>query len=230
MSSFSDLNKFLVPLRFYYNWSDIMSKNNEIEAKIILTKEIYQRLCADFPVKSSFNQENYYFDSNNGVLKKANISCRIRLFDDHGEQTLKVPNQNPVQRKYHEATEINDKLTLQDAQILINKAQRATHFDFKGSVGTFLQDNFAKGTVFNLQTFSKTHRILARGPRDCELTFDDNTYPDDYEDFELEIENPNPDLIKTVLAILQRKYGFSQTPDETNQAKIARAFKHRVKM
>lgn len=215
---------------FDYDWSNSMSKNNEIEAKIILPKEIYHRLCADFPVKNNFNQENYYFDSDNGLLKKAKISCRIRLFNDHGEQTLKVPNQNPVQREYHEATEINDELTLRDAQTLVEKGKKKVHFDFQGSVGLFLKNNFAKSTVFNLQTFSKTHRILATGPQDCELTLDDNTYPDGYEDFELEIENPDPALIKMVLALLQKKYGFSQTPGNTNQAKIARAYKHRAKI
>lgn len=207
-----------------------MSKNNEIEAKIILNKEIYQKLCADFPVRNSFYQKNFYFDSNNEMLKKANISCRIRLFDDHGEQTLKVPNQSPIQKKYHEATEINDELTLKDAKILVEKGKKQERFDFRGSVGAFLKENFPNNTVFNLQTFSKTHRILAKGPMDCELTFDDTKYPDGYEDFEIEIENPNPDLIKTVLSLLKKKYRFSQTSSNTNQAKIARAFRHRAKI
>ena len=41
----------------------LMSKNREIEAKTLLHKETYQKIVSDFPVKSDFVQENYYFDT-----------------------------------------------------------------------------------------------------------------------------------------------------------------------
>ena len=40
------------------------------------------------------------------------------------------------------------------------------------------------------------------GPQNCELTLDATSYPDNYQDFELEIENTNPALIQTVLTKL----------------------------
>lgn len=207
-----------------------MSKNNEIEAKIILPEKTYRQLCADLNIKSRFNQENYYFDTNDALLQKNDISCRIRLFATHAEQTLKVPNSHPIQQKYHEAVEINDNLVLNDAKKLVELDGKSEPINFSGHVGQFLQSHFDAANKLRLQTFSKTNRILAEGPRSCELTFDANQYPDGYKDFELEIENPDPALIKTVLAELTKKYHIIQNDSNTNQAKIARAFKHRVKI
>ena len=207
-----------------------MSQNNEIEAKIILPKAIYQKLCHDFPVKHSFDQENYYFDSDDGLLKQNNISCRIRLFTDHAEQTLKVPNTNPVQQNFREAIEINDSLKFNEAKALIKHEATGSPIIFKYSVGKYLEQKFSQKLKLHLQTFCKTHRILANGPQNCELTFDDNIYPDNYEDFELEIENHNPDLIAQILAKLKIEYKFTQNSTNTNQAKIARAYIHGVRI
>ena len=207
-----------------------MSQNNEIEAKIILPKAIYQKLCHDFPVKQSFTQENYYFDTTESLLKQYNISCRIRLFSDHAEQTLKVPNKNPIQNDFHEAIEINDSLKLDEAKALIKQVAKGSPIIFKYSVGEYLDQKFSQKLKLHLQTFCKTHRILANGPQNCELTFDDNIYPDNYEDFELEIENHNPDLIEQILAELKKEYKFTQNYTNTNQAKVARAYIHRVRI
>ena len=211
-------------------WGIIMSKNNEIEAKIILPKTIYHKLCQDFAAKSCFKQENYYFDTKDGLLKENHISCRIRLFADHAEQTLKVPNNDPVQHKFHEAIEINDELKLAEAKAMVKNGSKNLPISFKYSVGDYLNKHFSDHLILNLQTFSKTKRILANGPENCELTFDDSTYPDNYEDFEIEIENPNPQLIAQVLLDLKKKYHFTQNSANTNQAKIARAYKHRAKI
>lgn len=207
-----------------------MSKNNEIEAKIILPKTIYQKLCHDFSTKSCFKQENYYFDTKDGLLKQNNISCRIRLFADHAEQTLKVPNVDPVQYKFHEAIEINDKLKLDEAKKMVKSGINGSPIFFKYSVGNYLNQHFSEKSKLDLQTFNKTTRILAIGPENCELTFDDSTYPDNYEDFEIEIENSNPQLIAQVLLELKKKYNFTQNSTNTNQAKIARAYRHRDKI
>ena len=207
-----------------------MSQNNEIEAKIILPKAIYLKLCHDFPLKHSFNQENYYFDTSDGLLKQSNISCRIRLFADHAEQTLKVPNKNPIQKDFHEAIEINDSLKLNETKAFIKRGAAGSPIIFKYSAGKYLNQKFSQKLNLHLQTYCKTHRILANGPKNCELTFDDNTYPDNYEDFELEIENCNPDLIAETLAKLKKEYQFTQNYANTNQAKIARAYIHRVRI
>ncbi|NRO19943.1 hypothetical protein IMAU60211_01410 [Lactobacillus helveticus] len=201
-----------------------MSKNREIEAKTLLHRETYQKIVNDFPVKSDFVQENYYFDTPDKLLKKHHISLRIRIYSDHAEQTMKVPDHNPVQRNYHEVIEINDNLTHAQAKELVAKK----HFAFHGNIGQYLTAHFAKEQdALSLFTWSKTRRILMNGPQDCELTLDATSYPDGYEDFELEIENDDPVLITTVLTILESTYNFKQDSSNTNKSKIFRASAHK---
>ncbi len=201
----------------------LMSKNREIEAKTLLHRETYQKIVNDFPVKSDFVQENYYFDTPDKLLKKHHISLRIRIYSDHAEQTMKVPDPNPVQRNYHEVIEINDNLTHAQAKELVAKK----HFAFHGNIGQYLTAHFAKEQdALSLFTWSKTRRILMNGPQDCELTLDATSYPDGYEDFELEIENDDPVLITKVLTMLESTYNFKQDSSNTNKSKIARASAH----
>ena len=47
-----------------------MSKHREIEAKTLLSKEVYQKITNSFQVKNNFIQENYYFDTPKDFLKK----------------------------------------------------------------------------------------------------------------------------------------------------------------
>ena len=202
----------------------LMSKNREIEAKTLLHRETYQKIVNDFPVKSDFVQENYYFDTPDKLLKKHHISLRIRIYSDHAEQTMKVPDPNPVQRNYHEVIEINDNLTHAQAKELVAKK----HFAFHGNIGQYLNAHFAKEQdALSLFTWSKTRRILMNGPQDCELTLDATSYPDGYEDFELEIENDDPVLITKVLTILESTYNFKQDSSNTNKSKIFRASAHK---
>lgn len=206
-----------------------MTKNREIEAKTILKESVYNHLKATFPKKADFIQENYYFDTPNWDLKNHNIGLRIRIFTDHAEQTMKVPDTRPVQKKFHEVIEINDNLTLTKARELVKQAQEGQSFIFSGNVGQYLQEHFTdlqKHLV--LFTWSKTRRILANGPQDCELTLDKTSYPDQYQDFELEIENTDPNLIKQVQTQLEHDFSFKQTKNNTNQNKIARATAHRA--
>ncbi|ADX70653.1 Adenylate cyclase family [Lactobacillus helveticus H10] len=202
----------------------LMSKNREIEAKTLLHRETYQKIVNDFPVKSDFVQENYYFDTPDKLLKKHHISLRIRIYSNHAEQTMKVPDPNPVQRNYHEVIEINDNLTHAQAKELVAKK----HFAFHGNIGQYLTAHFAKEQdALSLFTWSKTRRILMNGPQDCELTLDATSYPDGYEDFELEIENDDPVLITKVLTILESTYNFKQDSSNTNKSKIFRASAHK---
>lgn len=200
-----------------------MSKNREIEAKILLNKSVYDQITAAFPIKSDFTQENYYFDTADDLLKNHQISLRIRIYATHAEQTMKVPDPNPVQKNFHEVIEINDKLTHAQAKKLAAKK----HFKFTGNIGAYLDNHFANDQKkIRLFTWSKTRRILMNGPQNCELTLDATSYPDNYQDFELEIENTNPALIQTVLTKLEQEYDFEQTAANTNQSKIARASAH----
>ena len=201
-----------------------MSKNREIEAKTLLAQDVYQKIVNSFPIRADFVQENYYFDTPDDLLKDHHISLRIRIYADHAEQTMKVPDLNPVQKKFHEVIEINDNLTHDQAKKLV--AQE--HVDFKGNIGDYLDQHFSdQKEQLQLFTWSKTRRILMNGLQNCELTLDATSYPDGYQDFELEIENTDLALIKQVQTELEHDYGFKQTKANTNQNKIARASAHR---
>ncbi|KRL91567.1 CYTH domain-containing protein [Lactobacillus kalixensis] len=206
-----------------------MSKNREIEAKTILDKNVYKEMKSAFPIKSNFIQENYYFDTPNKILKEHKISLRIRIYADHAEQTMKVPDLRPIQEKFHEVIEINDDLPLDKAKELVKQAKDKNMFTFQGNIGQYLSKHFTNQQKdLQLFTWSKTNRTLSTGPKDCELTLDATSYPDGYSDYELEIENTNPALIKEVLLKLEADFGFKQTVENTNQNKIARASIHRI--
>lgn len=201
-----------------------MSKHREIEAKTLLSKEVYQKITNSFQVKNNFIQENYYFDTPKDFLKKHNISLRIRIYADHAEQTMKVPDPNPVQKNFHEVIEINDNLTRKKAKELIEQK----HVIFQGNIGEYITNHFtSEQNKLSIFTWSKTRRILMNGPENCELTLDATSYPDSYKDYELEIENTNPTLIQKVQQILEKDFNFTQTADNTNQNKIARASAHK---
>ena len=201
-----------------------MSKHREIEAKTLLSKEVYQKITNSFQVKNNFIQENYYFDTPKDFLKKHNISLRIRIYADHAEQTMKVPDPNPVQKNFHEVIEINDNLTREKAKELIEQK----HVIFQGNIGEYITNHFtSEQNKLSIFTWSKTRLILMNGPENCELTLDATSYPDSYKDYELEIENTNPTLIQKVQQILEKDFNFTQTADNTNQNKIARASAHK---
>ena len=201
-----------------------MSKHREIEAKTLLSKEVYQKITNSFQVKNNFIQENYYFDTPKDFLKRHNISLRIRIYADHAEQTMKVPDPNPVQKNFHEVIEINDNLTREKAKELIEQK----HVIFQGNIGEYITNHFtSEQNKLSIFTWSKTRRILMNGPENCELTLDATSYPDSYKDYELEIENTNPTLIQKVQQILEKDFNFTQTADNTNQNKIARASAHK---
>lgn len=206
-----------------------MTKNREIEAKTILKESVYNHLKSAFPHKADFVQVNYYFDTPAWELRNHNVGLRIRIFADHAKQTMKVPDTRPVQKKFHEVIEINDNLALTKARKLVKQAQNGQVFTFGGNVGQYLQKHFKdQQAQLHLFTWSKTRRILANGPENCELTLDATSYPDKYQDFELEIENTNPALIKQVQLQLEHDFSFNQTKSNTNQNKIARATAHRI--
>lgn len=161
-------------------------------------------------------------------FKKSYSGLRIRIYDDHAEQTLKIPDPKMIQNKYHEVIEISDQLDLDEAKKIIEKAKAGQAIKFSGNIGSYLQKTYNSLQLF-LFTWSQTKRMLENGPKDCELTLDQTKYPDQYIDYELEIENVNPQLIKEVLNILTKKYQLDLEAKNENNNKIQRAFSHRNK-
>lgn len=51
-----------------------MSREREIEAKVMLTKTNYDQMITDFPIKANFVQSNYYFDTKDWTLKNHTVA------------------------------------------------------------------------------------------------------------------------------------------------------------
>ena len=102
-------------------------------------------------------------------------------------------------------------------------------FLFGGDVGDYLQKHYSNEAIRSLKliSWSQTRRILASGPENCELTLDLTEFPDGYYDFELEIENDDPDTIKKVLSELEKQFNFTANKENTNQSKVQRAWEHK---
>lgn len=205
-----------------------MSKNIEIESKTLLDQKTYEKMRDTFAARSDYTQQNFYFDTPDLDLANNDASVRIRIYVDRAEQTLKAKEDDPKQNTYHEVVEINDLLSLAQGEQMVNVAQRGEHFTFGGDVEKYLNNHFDKKITNNLElrTWSKTRRIIAPGPDNCDLTLDLTIYEDGFTDFELEIENDDPKLIKKVLAELEKQFNFTSTKDNTNQNKVERAYSH----
>ncbi|QNQ80744.1 CYTH domain-containing protein [Lactobacillus sp. PV034] len=205
-----------------------MSKNIEIESKTLIDQKTYEKMRDAFASRSEYNQQNFYFDTPDLDLANNDASVRIRIFVERAEQTLKAKEDNPKQDTFHEVVEINDLLSLAQGEQMVNAAQRGEHFSFGGDVQKYLLDHFGKEVADNLElrTWSKTRRIIAPGPDNCDLTLDMTIYEDGFTDFELEIENDDPKLIKKVLTELEKQFNFKSTKDNTNQNKVQRAYSH----
>lgn len=206
-----------------------MSKNLEIESKTLLDKETYEKMRAAFTAKSDFIQKNYYFDIPDFDLKNSDASLRIRILVDHAEQTIKVKETNPKEKKYSERIEINDLLSVAQAEQMTQSSYEGDFFLFGGDVGDYLQKYYSSEAIHSLKliSWSQTRRILANGPENCELTLDLTEFPDGYYDFELEIENDDPDIIKKVLSELEKQFNFTVNKENTNQSKVQRAWEHK---
>ncbi len=68
-----------------------MSNAIEIEAKVLLRKEDYEKLISLFPNEKGYAQTNYYIDSEERILAKEGIALRVRLKNGAYEMTLKTP-------------------------------------------------------------------------------------------------------------------------------------------
>lgn len=205
-----------------------MSKNIEIESKTLIDQATYEKMRDKFASRSDYNQQNFYFDTPSLDLANNDASVRIRIYVDRAEQTLKAKEEKPQQNTYHEVVEINDLLSLAQGEQMVNAAQRGEHFSFGGDVEKYLLEHFGKDIAndLELRTWSKTRRIIAPGPDNCDLTLDMTIYEDGFTDFELEIENDDPQLIKKVLSELEKQFNFKSTPENTNQNKVQRAYSH----
>ena len=90
-----------------------MSNAIEIEAKVLLSKDDYQKLVKHFPHAPRYVQTNHYIDSDDRVLLKDGIALRIREKKGLYELTLKTPLSQGLLEK-NVAITIDDLVDLRD--------------------------------------------------------------------------------------------------------------------
>jgi len=74
-----------------------MTQEIEIEYKVLLSKQEYERLAANLPFPNEPTvQTNYYFETNECDLKKHASALRIRHKHNQYTLTLKQPHQNGI--------------------------------------------------------------------------------------------------------------------------------------
>lgn len=178
-----------------------MSQQLEIEYKTLLTKKEFQQVQAYFQITKTdfFTQTNTYFDTPQNALKKGHYSLRIRQWNTHAEQTLKVPQKIGK-------LEVTDPLSADEARRLVQQAAVKT----SGEVGKYLQKIKIDPTeLYSFGTLT-THRYekhLAAGilALDCSVYYD-------LTDYELELEVTDAKVGKAAFNRLLQELNIIEKP------------------
>ena len=84
-----------------------MATNIEIEAKVLITKEEYDKVVekmSKFAI-GEYDQVNYYIETKDLALKKLGVGLRIRKIDNKYCMTLKAPMSEGLLEKNNTITE-----------------------------------------------------------------------------------------------------------------------------
>ncbi|HET7628549.1 MAG TPA: CYTH domain-containing protein [Bacillales bacterium] len=153
-----------------------MNQEIEIEWKNLLTENEFSVLCSAFKVKPEdfWLQHNHYFDTENGMLKKAGSALRIREKQQHRQLTLKQPHPQGL-LETHQEISAEDTARAIDHSLLPD-----------GDVMNQLQNNGLRphGLHYLGTLTTKRAEVQFRGGI---LVFDHSFYLN-HEDYELEYE------------------------------------------
>ncbi len=156
-----------------------MNEQIEIEYKILLTKNTYQKILNDYQnqITDAYLQVNDYFS--HPLLSKKHFMLRIRSKKDKYELTLKRPYQG-------HRLETNIDISKEERENFIN------HKPMNNEIISILEENkipyHELQQLYSLSTY-RTDILLDEGV----LSLDANTYLDK-EDYELEFEVNDPTI------------------------------------
>ncbi len=176
-----------------------MATNIEIEAKVLITEEEYERLVKSLSknVVAEYDQINYYIESKDFDLQKKGISLRVRLLDGKYTMTLKAPLSEGLLEK-------NCVLTKEDFEVLLKK-----NIFPDNDISEFLKMLGFKVSELSIITSLKTHRIETKyGQEAYEFSVDKNEY-NWIVDFELEMANDSLLKAKTQLQKICYQVGIN---------------------
>lgn len=159
---------------------ETLKTQKEYEARLMLDEERYFFIVTYYmnitPNKHFIQNANYYFDTNDLFLRSQHMTLRVRTINDvKSELTLKIKGDNGDD-------EINDRLTPQETELLINKS-------------IFPYGQVRNRLMLLPYSLDKYHQIASLFNRRLEIEFDNytlvidkNTYGN-VVDYNLEIES-----------------------------------------
>lgn len=154
-----------------------MSSNNiEIESKVLLSKSEAEKIIKklNFPEKEIV-QTNYYLDSDDRLLKKYDMICRVRVVDGVTRLTMKAPLSEGLLEK-------NQSLNDKERDSLIN------HNIFpRGDISDFLDTLHIDPQKLKVLATLTSHRRMVEY-RGTTLDMSKNVYGDKT-DYELECDS-----------------------------------------
>ncbi|OJF96484.1 CYTH domain-containing protein [Alkalibacterium sp. 20] len=193
-----------------------MKQEVEIEYKNLLTEEEYMKIKQIYFKDEAIpvTQENYYFDSEDHVLKRNQCALRIRTKENHAEMTLKTPFEG-----HHTETTID--LDPESAKKMIITGS----FILPGDIISVLKDqNISIDPNVFIVADLKTERLEIINPHSIIVL--DKSYYSDQQDFELEIESASK---VTGEVLFNQILKDNAIPVRPTINKIARAFKAKFK-
>ena len=186
-----------------------MSSNIEIEAKVLLNVEEYERIIDVLSLVKyrKVKQINYYIDTKDRYLKKNGIALRVREKDDF-ELTLKTPLSEGLLEK-------SEAITWRDFELLQDK-----NIFPEGNIKNFLSILGVKINELTILTCLQTVRIDFQY-KDGKISLDKNTYSG-VVDYELEIEHTSMDKAQALTEEILKECGIEKKP-QNHISKQARA-------
>ena len=154
-----------------------MATNIEIEAKVLITKEEYDKVVekmSKFAI-GEYDQVNYYIETKDLALKKLGVGLRIRKIDNKYCMTLKAPMSEGLLEKNNTITE-DEYLKFKDHNIFP-----------ENDIYEFVEMLGFSPEIMSIVAELKTHRIETRyGKEQYEFSIDKNEY-NGIVDYELEM-------------------------------------------
>jgi len=188
---------------------DVMSQQNEIEFKTLLTKDDYNRIVQYYQLqdKDFHTQKNCYFDTSDQKLASKHCGLRIRQLATYGELTLKTPAKVGL-------LETTDQLSVEQTEQLINQQKILTNGHVAGKLAEY------SITAKDLILFAELTTKRAEFPIDEGLLALDESWYANQHDYELELEVENSEKGKEDFKKLLAKFDITYSPAKN---KIERA-------
>lgn len=185
-----------------------MRQEIEIEYKMLLTKAEYDTIRSElpFPVQA-ISQTNYYFETDNFLLKQNNCALRIREKNDTYTLTLKQPNRDGILESHQTITKQEAKQLMEGHPITQNEVIKILELS---NIPTDALNYYGRLTTERRQ-FEQNNIVYVL----------DKSYYNDKVDYELEIEAPTKTTGEHAFNSILQQFNITQ---KTTHPKIARFF------